>query len=174
MNQRRRLRGTSLAHRTCASKKTTTTDRVNAKRCEMPELEPSDVDARTLAVLLIDDDESVLAVTRLLLAGKVAAVDTAASGAEALRKLAVKDYDVIVSDVHMDGVGGEDVLRWLTEHRPGAEARLLFVSGNLADDACLEFVRAAQARCLEKPYTVATLLAAIRETAAMGRVLCAT
>lgn len=63
-------------------------------------------------VLMVDEEEDVLKAGRLFLEkdGDIQ-VDTATSGKGALEKLAVSEYDAIVSDYHMPGMNGVEFLR---------------------------------------------------------------
>ncbi|HXX54724.1 MAG TPA: PAS domain S-box protein [Methanoregula sp.] len=61
----------------------------------------------TISVLYVDDEESLLDITRLFLerSGDIR-VDTAASAKDALAVLATKTYDAVVSDYQMPGMDG--------------------------------------------------------------------
>jgi len=61
---------------------------------------------------MVDDEEDVLKAGRLFMErdGDIQ-VDTATSGTGALEKLAVMEYDAIVSDYHMPGMNGIEFLR---------------------------------------------------------------
>ena len=68
--------------------------------------------------VLIAEDEPVLAA--LLAKGlrrRAMAVDVAHDGAEALERLAVDEYDVLVLDRDLPGVHGDDVCRRLAAER---------------------------------------------------------
>jgi DNA-binding response OmpR family regulator len=65
-----------------------------------------------IAVLLVDDESSLLEMTRIFLEqdGEIE-VDCVLSGAEALQKIADRQYDVIVSDFEMSGMDGIELLK---------------------------------------------------------------
>jgi two-component system sensor histidine kinase RpfC len=52
-------------------------------------------------------------------------VDEAADGQSALHHLKHRPVDLLVLDLHMPGLDGFDVLRYLQEHRPGLPVILL-------------------------------------------------
>ena len=56
-----------------------------------------------LKLLLVDDETRFLETTQKVLLRKGVRVETASSGQEALRKLAVSDLSVVVLDVKMPG-----------------------------------------------------------------------
>jgi DNA-binding NtrC family response regulator len=82
-------------------------------------------------VLVVDDEES----QRTALAGMIAlwgyAVETAADGQEALDKLAVFDAHVIVTDLMMPRMDGQELLRRLKLHGDAPPAIVQTAFGNL-------------------------------------------
>ena len=86
------------------------------------------------AVLVVDDDEMVLA---LVEAGLLAAgyrVTTAESGAHALDRLAEAVPDLILSDVDMPDVDGFDLVRRLRSDAALASVPLLFLTSRRASE----------------------------------------
>ncbi len=66
-----------------------------------------------MRVLLVDDEPAILRTYAHMLEAKGATVDTASDGRAAVAKLAAAgdEYDVIVSDISMPGMGGIEFLR---------------------------------------------------------------
>ena len=68
------------------------------------------VEESTIRVLVVDDQPAMHAIIReILRAVGITRVDTAVNGAEALDMLRdpqIKDPDLIISDIHMDGIDG--------------------------------------------------------------------
>ena len=86
--------------------------------------------AASLRFLVVDDDKDM----RDLLSGVVEKLghtaDTACDGVEAVEALGVDNYDVMLLDLTMPRMSGEDVLRWVSEHREWAVGlRVVVVSG---------------------------------------------
>jgi CheY-like chemotaxis protein len=72
-------------------------------------------------VLLVDDDQTVLLTLKAVLELNRFEVDTAASAAEARKKLQALEYDVVITDVRMETEdAGFEVLRLARaqRHRP--------------------------------------------------------
>jgi DNA-binding response OmpR family regulator len=80
-------------------------------------------------------------------------VDCASSGAEALDLSAVKDYDMVLSDLDMPGMSGLDLFRAL--RAKAGKARLVMMSGSRDDLANLGLGVADLV--LRKPFQVAEL-----------------
>lgn len=69
-------------------------------------------------VLIVDDDPVVATSFDRVLSGKGYAVITAASGAEALEKLAAERYDLVFTDIRMPGMSGIEVAERVKASQP--------------------------------------------------------
>ncbi len=69
-------------------------------------------------ILVVDDDPVVAKSFDRVLAPKGYAVITAASGAEALARMAREDYDAVYTDIKMPGMDGLKLASRLKEKRP--------------------------------------------------------
>jgi two-component system CheB/CheR fusion protein len=69
-------------------------------------------------ILLVDDDPDILDIMQLELEddGK-STVDTCRSAREALERVDTAAYDVIISDLHMPGMDGTDLVRELRNRK---------------------------------------------------------
>ena len=86
----------------------------------------------SLAVLLVDDDELVLATLPLMLEGQGHRVTTASSGAEALRKLQEGlEVQLLILDMNMPGMDGLETLARIRMFRP--QLQVLLATGNGGD-----------------------------------------
>jgi len=83
-------------------------------------------------VLLVDDDDAVRAMMSEGLQRKGFEVTTAASVAEALRRIATESFDVLITDLHMPDPGdGFTVVSAMRHSQPNALTML--VSGFTSD-----------------------------------------
>ena len=64
-------------------------------------------------MLLVDDEERLVAALRRGLAAEGFAVDSAATGPEGLRQARSGDFDAVVLDVMLPGMSGFEVVRRL-------------------------------------------------------------
>jgi len=76
------------------------------------------VDETTGSLLVVDDEENILAALRRTLRREPYTVLVANSGAEGLRILAERHVDVVVSDQRMPGMSGTDFLRSVKKAYP--------------------------------------------------------
>ncbi|WP_158933309.1 PAS domain-containing sensor histidine kinase [Acidisphaera sp. S103] len=80
-------------------------------------------------VLLVDDNEEVITVTKAMISAMGLEVETAASAAEALERLAagLVRFDLMLTDVVMPDMSGVDLVRVV--HRLHAELPIILMSG---------------------------------------------
>jgi len=69
-------------------------------------------------ILIVDDEESIRDILYRKLKAEGYYCDVAADGKEALRKVATKDFDLVLTDIKMPGLSGMEVLSQLITERP--------------------------------------------------------
>ncbi len=123
---------------------------------------------QSLPVLLIEDEPAVLAYVRAALERSGYAVVCSESGVDALRLLEAGEFLGVVSDMRTPGgVDGGDVYAWIAQHRPQLAPRLVFITGDIANEETVATLRKTGAPCVEKPFRVKQFIAVIEKT--MGK-----
>jgi len=114
--------------------------------------------------LFVDDEEELVSavVERLELRGVVAR--GAVTGTDALRLIEEVEFDVVVLDVKMPGIGGLDVIRRVKSEHPALQVVLLSGHGSTEDVA--EGWRLGAFDYLQKPVDIDVLLGILRKAAA--------
>jgi CheY-like chemotaxis protein/two-component sensor histidine kinase len=122
-----------------------------------------------LRVLVVDDEARLAgAVGRML--EEYHQVDVVTSGEAALLRLdAGADYDAILCDLMMTGVGGMDVYASLKAQRPALARRLVFMTGGAFSARAQRFLGEVTNICLDKPFTKEQVLVALHEARFEGR-----
>jgi signal transduction histidine kinase len=69
-------------------------------------------------LLVVDDEESLRITTAAIFEKEGYIVDTASSGDEAIALLGKTDYDLVLTDLHMEGGDGLSVLNQIRRHAP--------------------------------------------------------
>ena len=69
-------------------------------------------------LLVVDDEESLRITTAAIFENEGYLVDTASSGDEAIALLNDADYDLVLTDLHMEGGDGLSVLNQIRQRRP--------------------------------------------------------
>jgi signal transduction histidine kinase/CheY-like chemotaxis protein len=107
-----------------------------------------------LKILLVDDDPAILELNEILLARDGHAVVVAASGAEALRVLAKRPFDVVFLDEEMPGMSGVEVAKKIrSREAPGDKHQLLFaLTGNSTTEDRARLQAAGFDAALGKPF----------------------
>jgi DNA-binding response OmpR family regulator len=65
--------------------------------------------SEALNILIIDDEDQILNMLSQLLSRKGYGIDTSNSGEDGLRKIELKDYNLIITDIKMPGISGNEV-----------------------------------------------------------------
>jgi len=119
-------------------------------------------------VLLIEDEPAVMAYVQAALERSGYPVVCCESGVDALRLLEHGDFLGVVSDMRTPGgVDGAQVHRWIAQHRPDLVARIVFITGDIANEETVATLRQTGAPCVEKPFRVQQFIDVIAKT--MGR-----
>jgi two-component system NtrC family sensor kinase len=98
------------------------------------------------SVLVVDDEPEVRALLAEILLGSGHRVTSAASGDEALERLAAERFDVIVTDIRMPGLDGIALYGEIERRWPECAADVIFVSGDTLTSQLREFAERTGAR----------------------------
>ncbi len=118
------------------------------------------------AALVVEDEAPLAAAVADALGDAGFAVDRAADGEEALSRVAVRAYDVIVCDIKMPRLDGPAFYRRVAATMPALAHRIIFVTGDVAGTDAERFLEDSGCRWLAKPFRLADLLRAAREAIA--------
>jgi len=123
------------------------------------------VTATRARILLIEDEPSVALFLRKALERRGYEVVPSASAADGLQLLASGDFRGVISDFRTPGgINGADVQDWLRRHRPELASRIIFITGDTASDETSALLAQAGTPCVEKPFRVHQLVAAVEKT----------
>ncbi len=120
-----------------------------------------------LKVLAVDDEPMITDLLSRVLTGLGHEVDSASDGAEALRMINMSDYDAILLDVKMPGLGGPEVLRCIEGLRPELAERVLFITGDTVSPSTQAFFLEEDVDVLHKPFSLEELKAGMQHFAAL-------
>jgi len=112
-------------------------------------------------VLLVDDEEKFLDVLSQRLGTRGIDAETSTSGEEALVKIKTKNFDAIVLDVMMPGIGGIETLKRIRKENP--DVQIIMLTGRGTVDKAVEAMKEGAIDFLEKPADINTLLDKISE-----------
>ena len=121
----------------------------------------------SIRVLVVDDERP----TRLLMekelprAGYV--VLTAESGEKALEQIRSADFDVVLLDLKMPGIGGMEALRRIKDS--GTAAEVIILTGHPDVDSAIAAMKLGAYDYLTKPFKLSELEAVLRRAAERRR-----
>jgi CheY-like chemotaxis protein len=118
---------------------------------------------RPATILLVEDESALRSLMRRILERSGYVVLEAEHGAQALEKCESHEgaIDLVVSDIVMPTMGGQEMANRLREVRPNS--RLLFVSGFTDDEVMHQGIIISGSAYLQKPFSPTALVAKIGE-----------
>ena len=127
---------------------------------ETPVVEPIEMGTET--ILLVDDEEYIIDVARLMLEGLGYSLLTANNGekAIALYRDNQEKISLVILDMVMPDMDGEDVYRHLLDIRP--DVKVLFASGYYVVEQAQSLLMAGSSDFLQKPFNMHQLSTKIR------------
>jgi PAS domain S-box-containing protein len=114
--------------------------------------------------MIVEDEPDVAETLRELVEREGYEVVVAGDGSQALHALGKGEFDLLLSDLRMPLLNGQELFERLREIRPDLVERMAFVTGDTIGDSMAGFVRDCGRPTLEKPFTragVRTVLAAL-------------
>lgn len=118
---------------------------------------------REIKVLLAEDDEQVLLITKKILASICSSVDTAKDGREALELFEKRgaDYDLVVTDIYMPNLNGIELCR--NVKRLKKSIPVIAISGYDDKEYLLDAINSGVDRYLIKPCSKEKVLDLVHE-----------
>jgi CheY-like chemotaxis protein len=118
------------------------------------------------SVLVVEDDRDLRMAMRDVLSMQGCWVDTAASAPEALRLVLSRNYQIVVSDIHLPQMDGMELARLLSRrvHSP----RIILVTVFPSPETVKEAYAAGASQCMSKPISLAALYRLVKELADAG------
>ena len=84
-------------------------------------------------------------------------VEVAMDGREAWRKLNESEYDLVIADLNLPGIHGQDLLRMMLEN--GIETPALIISGMPLSEDAADMLSESRYRVVLKPFRLAKIRA---------------
>jgi len=112
-------------------------------------------------ILLVDDEEQFLKVLSQRLEGRGMKVDSSTSGEDALKKVEGKNFDAIIPELAMRGMGGLETLRRIRKENP--DLQIIMLTGHGSIETGVEAIKEGAVDFLEKPANIDQILKKISE-----------
>ena len=114
-------------------------------------------------ILVVDDEAEIRDTLTAILTGAEHRVVTASSGHEALERMAVESFDVILTDIRMPDLDGRGLYQELERRWPDEAGRVVFVTTDTLTSSRREFVDASGRVVIEKPFLPAEVRRVVAE-----------
>lgn len=101
-------------------------------------------------ILIVDDEKNIRLALSMSLEMLNIPVETAASGEEALERLAQGGYGLMLLDLRMPGLDGMEVLRQVSQQRP--ELKVIIITAYGSIDLAVEAMKLGAVDFLQKPF----------------------
>ncbi len=122
---------------------------------------------RGLNILVVDDEPAILEILHDVLSLDGHRVDTALSGAAALRKLERESYDVVICDLKMPGMTGQEVYEKVRSMDVERARRIVFSTGDTASLETHDFLERTGNLYLQKPFSLEAIRGLVASLAAV-------
>jgi len=119
-------------------------------------------------VLVVDDSEDIRALMVRMVTKLGHLVDEAADGLEAVAALGDNPYDLMLLDLSMPNMTGEEVVRWVRDHPEHGEGLIIVVVSAWAGDMRPVLNELGVTRVLPKPFRQRQLADLINEITTTG------
>ena len=106
---------------------------------------------KKVKILIIDDEDIVLKSCLRILKSDGYEIDTVYSGDEGLKRTNEKDYDIVITDLKMPGMGGMEVLATLRKNKP--EVTVIIFTGYATVENAREALKMGAFDYIPKPFT---------------------
>lgn len=116
-----------------------------------------------IKILVVDDEMAIREGCRRLLSGKGYRVDTAEDGQKALDILAADPADIVLLDLKMPNMSGEQVLEIVRDRYP--EVSVIVITGHGTVDTAVECMKKGAYDFITKPFQVDQFLIIINRAA---------
>lgn len=108
-------------------------------------------------ILVAEDEPLCLELFGRVLRDEGAEVQLAKDGEEAWQRLGEDDYDLVIADLRMPNLSGQQLYERVAEARPDLLRRFVFATGDLVRPETMEFLQGLPNRILQKPLEVETV-----------------
>src|SRR5436309_6661016 len=115
------------------------------------------------AILVVEDDRQLASALQWILADQNFLVDVAFDGKEAMLKIKVNEYDLVICDLIMPGLRGDDFYLKAKQARPDLSDRFIFITGFATDPRIHAFLARHEVKYLYKPFPVEGLIRCVKE-----------
>ncbi len=113
-------------------------------------------------IIVIDDEEIVCKMTKMVLTKEGYEVETFTDSKEALQRIKEKKFDLVITDLKMEDIDGMDILRETNKLYPNAKVIMITAYATL--DTAIEALRGHVFDFFPKPIKIEELKRSVKES----------
>lgn len=113
-------------------------------------------------LLIVDDEISVRTILKQMLERGEFEVETASDGLEALEKLKIATFDLVISDINMPNMDGVALLKKVKQDYPSMP--VIFITAFGRDKIIIEAMKVGLLDFIEKPFRMDSVISTIEKT----------
>jgi len=101
-------------------------------------------------IIVVDDEKDIRRALEYVLSGEGYAVETVSNGKEAIDRLKERHYDLVITDLRMEGVDGFEVLKRSKEINPSVPVIIITAYGTI--DSAVKAMKLGASDYIMKPF----------------------
>jgi CheY-like chemotaxis protein len=113
-----------------------------------------DPQATARRLLIVDDEPGIVDVLKEVLGGGGYIIETATNGADALNRISTDRFDLIISDLCMPELDGQQLYKSVRDSHPHLVKRIIFVTGDTVSGNSRAFLEWTGNRWFSKPFNI--------------------
>jgi len=115
------------------------------------------------SILVVEDEENLVHLILEALTAEGYDVTCSNSGNSAIDQLKKNRYDLIISDMKMPGMSGEELYRYVEENYPPLKQKVFFMTGDILGKNTQDFLKTTGNNYIEKPFEINRLVQAVNK-----------
>ena len=120
-------------------------------------------------ILVVDDDQGAQSALIQVLRREKYVADGTSSAREALEKLSEKSYDLVITDIRMEGMDGMELMRAVKSQCPGTPVIVMTAFASI--DTAIRSIHEGAYDYLSKPYEIDDLRLTVRRALEQSRLI---
>ncbi len=120
-------------------------------------------------ILVVDDEDRVRSILRIMLQFKAHEVAEATNGLEALDIIRRESIDLVISDIRMDGLDGQNLLARIKQE--DLACPVVFITAYASLESVIDALRLGASDYLVKPFEEAYVHLAVERALGVGRIM---
>lgn len=114
-----------------------------------------------IKVLVVEDDPLFTKLVASMLQTKGCTVHGVSSGEQGIEALKSQTFDILITDLKMEGLGGVGLIQWVLTKQSFPITRILVITGDLENSEDSKWLLSHNIPILRKPFAMRALLEAV-------------